>query len=59
MWEPEPLRWAGVHGLYALYRTADRLESTGGARGTNRAAVARATLARAAARVADAISGRR
>jgi glycine/D-amino acid oxidase-like deaminating enzyme len=59
MWEPEPLRWAGVHGLYALYRTADRLESTGGARGTNRAAVARATLARAAAQVADAISGRR
>jgi glycine/D-amino acid oxidase-like deaminating enzyme len=28
-WEPEPLRWAGVHGLYALYRTADRLEGTG------------------------------
>ena len=26
-WEPEPARWAGVHGLYALYRTADRLES--------------------------------
>jgi glycine/D-amino acid oxidase-like deaminating enzyme len=25
-WEPEPLRWAGVRGLYALYRTADRLE---------------------------------
>jgi len=28
-WEPEPARWAGVHGLYALYRTADRLEATG------------------------------
>jgi glycine/D-amino acid oxidase-like deaminating enzyme len=28
-WEPEPARWAGVHGLYALYRTADRLESAG------------------------------
>ena len=28
-WEPEPLRWAGVHGLYALYRTADRLEGIG------------------------------
>ncbi len=26
-WEPEPARWAGVHGLYALYRTADRQES--------------------------------
>lgn len=26
-WEPEPARWTGVHGLYALYRTADRLES--------------------------------
>jgi glycine/D-amino acid oxidase-like deaminating enzyme len=32
-WEPEPARWAGVHGLYALYRTADRLES---ARGSTR-----------------------
>jgi glycine/D-amino acid oxidase-like deaminating enzyme len=28
-WEPEPVRWAGVHGLYALYRTADRLEGAG------------------------------
>jgi glycine/D-amino acid oxidase-like deaminating enzyme len=28
-WEPEPLRWAGVRGLYALYRTADRLEGAG------------------------------
>jgi glycine/D-amino acid oxidase-like deaminating enzyme len=54
-WEPEPLRWAGVHGLYALYRMADRLESTGGA---NRSAHTRAMLARAAARVADTISGR-
>jgi glycine/D-amino acid oxidase-like deaminating enzyme len=26
-WEPEPARWAGVHGLYGLYRLADRLES--------------------------------
>ena len=26
-WEPEPARWAGVRGLYTLYRTADRLES--------------------------------
>jgi glycine/D-amino acid oxidase-like deaminating enzyme len=25
-WEPEPLRWAGVRGVYALYRQADRSE---------------------------------
>ncbi|NEC92300.1 FAD-dependent oxidoreductase [Streptomyces sp. SID12501] len=25
-WEPEPLRWAGVQALYALYREADRRE---------------------------------
>ncbi|MEU6809008.1 FAD-dependent oxidoreductase [Streptomyces sp. NPDC046831] len=25
-WEPEPLRWLGVQGLYATYRTADRRE---------------------------------
>ena len=45
-WEPEPARWAGVHGLYALYRTADRLES---ARHTPRTS--------ALARVGDLISG--
>ncbi|MEU1195541.1 FAD-dependent oxidoreductase [Streptomyces sp. NPDC005813] len=27
-WEPEPLRWIGVHGMYATYRTADRHELT-------------------------------
>jgi glycine/D-amino acid oxidase-like deaminating enzyme len=27
-WEPEPLRWLGVQGMYATYRTADRREST-------------------------------
>ncbi|MEU9170852.1 FAD-dependent oxidoreductase [Streptomyces sp. NPDC048420] len=26
-WEPEPLRWLGVQGMYATYRTADRRES--------------------------------
>jgi glycine/D-amino acid oxidase-like deaminating enzyme len=31
-WEPEPLRWAGVHGLYALYRVADGAEDNGSAR---------------------------
>ena len=25
-WEPEPLRWAGIRGMYALYRLADRSE---------------------------------
>ncbi|KDN82010.1 NAD(P)/FAD-dependent oxidoreductase [Kitasatospora cheerisanensis] len=25
-WEPEPLRWLGVHALYAAYRHADRHE---------------------------------
>jgi glycine/D-amino acid oxidase-like deaminating enzyme len=28
-WEPEPLRWTGVHGLYALYRAADHAEDQG------------------------------
>jgi glycine/D-amino acid oxidase-like deaminating enzyme len=25
-WEPEPLRWAGIRGVYSLYRQADRIE---------------------------------
>jgi glycine/D-amino acid oxidase-like deaminating enzyme len=30
-WEPEPLRWLGVQGMYALYGAADRREEqTGG-----------------------------
>jgi glycine/D-amino acid oxidase-like deaminating enzyme len=29
-WEPEPLRWAGVRGVYALYREADRSECRSG-----------------------------
>jgi glycine/D-amino acid oxidase-like deaminating enzyme len=28
-WEPEPLRWAGVRGIYHLYRAADRAETAG------------------------------
>src|SRR5690606_8803304 len=28
-WEPEPLRFLAVHGLYAAYRIADRLEARG------------------------------
>jgi hypothetical protein len=49
-WEPEPARWAGVHGLYALYRTADRLEGRPESAG-------RAALAGALGRVGDVISG--
>jgi glycine/D-amino acid oxidase-like deaminating enzyme len=53
-WEPEPARWAGVHGLYALYRLADRLESPvpGEAAGDSRV-----RLGEALGRVGDAISG--
>ncbi|MFT4150502.1 MAG: FAD-dependent oxidoreductase [Paracoccaceae bacterium] len=29
-WEPEPLRWLGVQGMYALLNAADRTESHGG-----------------------------
>jgi len=36
-WEPEPLRWLGVHGMYATFRAADRREA-GGAVGTSRIA---------------------
>ena len=25
-WEPEPLRWPAIRGVYSLYRTADRIE---------------------------------
>ncbi|WP_329370705.1 FAD-binding oxidoreductase [Streptomyces sp. NBC_00669] len=28
-WEPEPLRWAAVRGIYAAYRGADRREARG------------------------------
>ena len=31
-WEPEPFRYAGVMGLYAAYRQADRRESLTGRR---------------------------
>jgi glycine/D-amino acid oxidase-like deaminating enzyme len=29
-WEPEPLRWAEIRGVYAAYRAADRLEARSG-----------------------------
>ncbi len=28
-WEPEPLRWLGVHTMYQLYKIADRREAEG------------------------------
>ncbi|WP_327291720.1 NAD(P)/FAD-dependent oxidoreductase [Streptomyces sp. NBC_01198] len=46
-WEPEPLRWAGVRGMYAAYRGADRRELTGRSAATD-----------PVARYADRISGR-
>ncbi|WP_428934861.1 NAD(P)/FAD-dependent oxidoreductase [Streptomyces sp. ACT015] len=46
-WEPEPLRWLGVHGMYATYRAADRRESA-----SHRAASSRL------ARIADRVAGR-
>lgn len=45
-WEPEPLRWLGVRGLYLAYRLADRHEAGG-----------RATTS-PLAKVADTITGR-
>lgn len=45
-WEPEPLRWLGVRGLYLAYRLADRHEARG-----------RSTTS-PIARVADLITGR-
>lgn len=45
-WEVEPLRWLGVHGLYAAYRAADRAESRG------------RTTTSPLARIADRIAGR-
>jgi glycine/D-amino acid oxidase-like deaminating enzyme len=30
-WEPEPFRWLGVHGMYALLNAADRAEARPGA----------------------------
>ncbi|MFC1413685.1 NAD(P)/FAD-dependent oxidoreductase [Streptacidiphilus sp. N1-12] len=45
-WEPEPLRWIGVHGMYAAYYAADRQER-GGRAGTS-----------PIAKAADVVSGR-
>jgi glycine/D-amino acid oxidase-like deaminating enzyme len=57
-WEPEPARWAGVHGLYALYRLADRLEDPGDSGDSSSAGGStRAAFGEALGRVGDAISG--
>jgi glycine/D-amino acid oxidase-like deaminating enzyme len=45
-WEPEPMRWLGVRGLYNAYKVADRHEAGG-----------RATTS-PVARIADAITGK-
>ncbi|MFD9128099.1 NAD(P)/FAD-dependent oxidoreductase [Kitasatospora sp. NPDC059571] len=45
-WEPEPLRWLGIRGLYVAYRAADRREDAG---------LGRTSLI---ARAADLLSGR-
>jgi len=37
-WEPEPLRWLGVHGLYTMFRSADRSERRRGTEKTSRSA---------------------
>jgi glycine/D-amino acid oxidase-like deaminating enzyme len=49
LWEPEPFRWAGVHGLYAAYRFADRMEGSSG--------MARPAVGRAVGHAGDLISG--
>ena len=39
-WEPEPLRWIGVQGLYSAYKLADRHEAGGRANTSPIAAIA-------------------
>ncbi|MFB7650661.1 MULTISPECIES: NAD(P)/FAD-dependent oxidoreductase [unclassified Streptomyces] len=34
-WEPEPLRWTGVHGMYRLFGMADRWEESRHSRSTS------------------------
>jgi hypothetical protein len=45
-WEPEPLRWLGVRGLYALLRAADRAEARGSATAPRLAAAASRIMGR-------------
>jgi glycine/D-amino acid oxidase-like deaminating enzyme len=44
-WEPEPLRWLGVHGLYTMFRSADRTERRRGTEKTSRTAQLAARIA--------------
>ncbi|MBS1869673.1 MAG: FAD-dependent oxidoreductase [Actinobacteria bacterium] len=44
-WEPEPLRWLGARGVYALYRAADRREAASRSARTSRLALAADRLA--------------
>ncbi|NUK94899.1 FAD-dependent oxidoreductase [Streptomyces lunaelactis] len=46
-WEPEPMRWLGVQGMYAAYRAADRREAAASTAKTD-----------GIARLADRIAGR-
>nr|WP_211283852.1 FAD-dependent oxidoreductase [Streptomyces antibioticus] len=46
-WEPEPLRWLGVQGMYATYRAADRRERVSHSAESSRLA-----------QIADRVSGR-
>ncbi len=39
-WEPEPLRWLGVHSMYQLYRIADEREARGLQHSSRLAAIA-------------------
>lgn len=39
-WEPEPLRWLGVHSMYQLYRIADEREERGLQHSSRLAAIA-------------------
>lgn len=39
-WEPEPLRWLGVHAMYKLYALADRREAAGAERTSRLASLA-------------------
>jgi glycine/D-amino acid oxidase-like deaminating enzyme len=50
-WEPEPLRWLGVHGMYTLFGLADRWEERRGAEKT-------ALLARVGSKIAGLDEGR-
>jgi glycine/D-amino acid oxidase-like deaminating enzyme len=44
-WEPEPFRWLGVHGLYTMFRSADRSERRRGTEKTSRSAQLAARIA--------------